>query len=156
MDFRITGLSPAPFERFYGLSDAKLRVLNIVRYTVDETPGFPDRIEMREGRIGETMLLLNHIYQPANSPYKASHAVFVLEGATHKFDEINTIPEVMQHRILSLRAFDANGMMISADLAEGPKVEPLIQTQIALPNTAYIHAHNAKQGCYSGLIERAY
>ena len=27
------------------------------------------------------MLLLNYVHQPADTPYKASHAIFVREGA---------------------------------------------------------------------------
>ena len=61
----------------------------------------------------------------------------------------------MKIRPLSLRAFDARHMMIDADLAEGEQVEPLIRRLLENPAVAYIHAHNAKRGCYSGKIERA-
>jgi Protein of unknown function (DUF1203) len=155
MNFRITGLSPEPFRRFFGLPDAELAELGIIRRVVDESPGFPDRIEMRDGAIGETMLLLNHVSQDAATPYRASHAIFVREGAEERFDAINTVPEVMRRRLLSLRAFDADGIMLDADVVQGSAIEPVIERLFGLPRTACIHVHNAKQGCYSGRIDRA-
>ena len=82
MSFRIIGLDPAPFLHLYGLSDAELADYGVKRYVADTKPGFPDRIEMREGEPGETFLLLNHVCQPAETPYRATHAIFVREGAT--------------------------------------------------------------------------
>jgi len=46
-------------------------------------------------------------------------------------------------------------MLIDADVIDGREVESLIERLFANPRVAYIHAHNAKHGCYSGLIERA-
>ena len=58
-------------------------------------------------------------------------------------------------RLLSLRAFSDDGLMIDADVAEGTALEPVIMRMFANPAVSYIHAHNAKQGCYSGRIDRA-
>lgn len=153
--FRVTGLSPEPFTGLYGLPDADLARMGIRRMLVDEKPGFPDRIEMREAEIGETVLLLNHVSQPADTPYRASHAIFIREGAREAYDRIGDIPQVMRGRLLSLRAFDADGMMVDADVVEGVRMEPVIARFFAQPEVAYIHVHNAKRGCYSGRIDRA-
>lgn len=155
MAFRITGLSPEPFRHLYGLSELALAEKGIVRRIVEPDTGFPDRIEMREGRPGEVFLLLNHLCQPADSPYRASHAIYVREGAEEAYDEVDKVPEVMRTRLLSLRGFDADGMIVEADVVPGTKVEELIDRLFANPEVAYIHAHNAKQGCYSGRIDRA-
>ena len=80
MTFRITGLSAEPFRPLYGLPDAELAARGVLRYAVDAASGYPDRIEMREARPGETVLLLNHVCQPAPSPYRATHAIYVREG----------------------------------------------------------------------------
>jgi hypothetical protein len=155
MNFRISGLSPEPFRHLYGASDEELALQGAIRYVADKKPGFPDRVGMRDVEIGERVLLLNHVCQPANTPYRATHAIFVHEGAETPFDRVGEIPAVMKIRPLSLRAFDAGHMMVDADLAEGEQVEPLIRRLLANPEVAYIHAHNAKRGCYSGKIERA-
>ena len=155
MSFRVTGLSPKPFRHLFGLNDDELARLGARRYIADKSPGFPDRIAMRDVEIGERVLLLNHVCQPAETPYRATHAIFIHEGAEESYDRVDEVPEVMRIRPMSLRAYDSDGMMIDADLAEGEAVEPLIHRLLANPNVAYIHAHNAKRGCYSGKIERA-
>ncbi len=101
------------------------------------------------------MLLLNHVSQPANSPYRASHAVFIREGASQAYDAVNQVPEVMRIRLLSLRAFSEEGMLLDADVVDGQAIEPVITRLFANPEVSYIHVHNAKQGCYSGRIDRA-
>lgn len=110
---------------------------------------------MKDAEVGQSMLLLNHVSQPANSPYRASHAIFVREGATRAYDAVNQVPEVMRIRLLSLRAFSEDGMLLEADVAPGQEIEPVIERMLANPAVGYIHVHNAKQGCYSGRIERA-
>src|SRR5262249_29091219 len=112
MTFRIRGLSPAPFQPLYGLSDEALARLKVKRMVVTETPGFPGRIEMRDVEPGETVLLLNHVCQPADTPYRASHAIFVREGAVETYDRVGEIPDVMRRRLLSLRAYDSDHMMV--------------------------------------------
>ena len=136
-------------------ADQELAALGVIRYRVDKSPGFPDRIEMRDAALGETVLLLNHVCQSANTPYRATHAIFVLEGATRTYDEVDLVPDVLRRRLLSLRGYDANGMMIEADVLEGVDVEQAIPRLFANAEVRYIHAHNAKRGCYAGLIERA-
>jgi hypothetical protein len=155
MIFRIKGLSPEPFRHLYGLSDEELATAGVKRYIADRNPGFPDRIEMRDGEPGETFLLINHVCQPADTPYRATHAIFVREGAERTFDRVDEVPEVMRIRLLSLRAFDEEGMMVDADVVDGMEIESLIERFFSNPKVAYIHAHNAKRGCYSGQIDRA-
>jgi hypothetical protein len=155
MNFRITGLSPEPFRHLYGLSDEALARHGVRRYVAAEKPGYPDRITMREAEPGETVLLLNHTCQPAETPYRATHAIYVREGASEPYDRVNEVPEVMRGRLLSLRAYDEAGMMVDADIVEGREIEPLIDRLLAQESVAYIHVHNARRGCYSGRIDRA-
>ncbi len=157
MSFRITGLSPAPFKHLYGLSDADLAHHGAKRYVADKCPCFPDRIELRDAKVGETLILLNYEHQPAASPYRSSHAIFVLEGAEQTFDRINEVPGVMQvpGRLLSFRGFDADHMMIEADVISTADVETTIARFFINPMVDYIHVHNAKQGCYASRIDRA-
>ncbi len=155
MSFRITGLSPEPFRHLWDLPDEKLAHQGARRYVADSKPGFPDRIEMRDAEPGETLILLNHACQPAPTPYRATHAIFVREGATEPYDRVGEVPEVMRVRLLSLRAYNEAGWMLNADVVEGAVIEPAIERLLANPAVSYLHAHNAKRGCYSGRIERA-
>lgn len=154
MDFRITGLSPEPFLPLFPLSDAELTVLGMRRYVVDQHPGFPDRIALVDAELGETVLLLNHVCQPAMTPYRASHAIFVREGSRQAYDAINQVPESMRRRLLSLRAYSADGMMLDAEVVNGTGVDAVIVQLFGNADVSYIHVHNAKRGCYAGRIDR--
>lgn len=155
MDFRITGLDPAPFLPLFGLAEDELAARHIVRMRADAKPGFPDRVSLRDTEPGEHVLLLNHVHHEAATPYRASHAIFVAEKDQPAFDAVNEVPEVLRARLLSLRAFDAAGMMVDADVVEGREVEPLIARLLADPRAAFVHAHFARRGCYAARIERA-
>jgi hypothetical protein len=154
MSFRITGLAPEPFRPLFGLSDQELAAQGVRRYVADSKPGFPDRVEMRDAEPGETVLLLNYTHQPADTPYRASHAIFVIEGARMRYDRIDEVPAALRLRTLSLRAFDKYDLIVDADLVDGGNVESTIQRFFADPRVAYIHAHYAKYGCYAARIDR--
>jgi hypothetical protein len=154
MSFRITGLAAGQFEHLFGLPDDDLARRNARRCIADAPGAFPDRIELRHAAPGESLLLVNHTHQPADNPYRAAHAVFVLEGARTAFDRVGVVPEVLRPRVLSLRAFDASHLMVDADLVDGREVESLIQRLLADPQVAYVHAHYARRGCYACRIDR--
>lgn len=80
MSFRIAGLDPTLFEHLYGLSDAELCRAGVFRCVADQSPGFPDRISLEDVSPGEHVLLLNYQHQPMQTPYQASHAIFIKEG----------------------------------------------------------------------------
>lgn len=154
MTFRISGLDPAPFRQLFGLADDELAAQGVRRCVADATPGYPDRIEMRDAAVGETLLLLNYEHQPARTAYRARHAIYVREGAEQVYSAVGVIPEVLRIRPISLRAFNAAGEMLDADLAEGPELAPLIERLFQSPQVAYLHAHYARRGCYAGRIDR--
>lgn len=155
MAFRVSGLDPAPFRHLYGLSDDALAAYGAKRYVADAKPGFPDRIELRDVEPGETLLLLNFEHQPAQTPYRASHAIFVREGAERACSGLNVVPEPLKVRPISLRAFNEDGEMVDADLVDGRELEPLIERFFAKSDVAYLHAHYAKRGCYAARIDHA-
>jgi hypothetical protein len=155
MTYRIRGLDPAPFRHLFDLSEEALAAQGVRRCVADAKPGYPDRVELRDAEPGETLMLLNHVHQPADTPYRASHAIFVREGAVRAADLVDAIPEVMRLRPISLRAFDAGGEMVDADLVDGRDLEPLIARLLDNPAVDYLHAHYAKRGCYAARIERA-
>lgn len=155
MHFCISGLSPLPFQHLYGLPEAELKQLGVIRYLVDAKPGFPDRITMEDAEPGQTVLLLNHVCQSADTPYRASHAIFIREGATQAYDAVDQVPDSLRIRLLSLRAYDDQGMMLDADVVEGMAIEAVIARLFDNPAVRYLHVHNARRGCYAGRIDRA-
>ena len=155
MSFRITGLSPAPFRHLFGLDDDALAAHGARRVRVETSPGVPDRIGVRDLAPGEHALLLNYVHQPADTPFRAAHAIYVHEGTAQAYDAVGEVPDALRRRVLSLRAFDAAHEMVDADLCDGRDLEARLAAFFADPAVAYLHAHSAKPGCYLARIERA-
>ncbi len=154
MTYRIQGLSPEPFRPLFGLSEAKLAEHQALRVTADKDFGFPCRITLEDAPPGETLILLNHVSQDAATPYRASHAIFVREGAAEPATYVDEAPPVFAGRTLSLRGFDAGGMMRDARLALPGEAEPAIHALFDQPGIETIHAHSATRGCFVARIER--
>lgn len=154
MTYRITGIDPAPFRHLYALSNEELADLGIVRMTVTEKPSFPCRVSLTDRDIGERVLLLNHVSHEVANPYRASHAIFVTEGAEMAAVYVDEVPPVFGPRVLSLRGFDKVGMMVDAILTQPGEGEAGIRKLFDNAAIETIHAHNASRGCFSAKIER--
>lgn len=155
MDFRILGLDPAPFRPMFTMTDEHLRELGALRVRIDSPRSAPDRITLDDAAPGETVLLLNHVYLEVDSPYRGTHAIYVRENGGERFDRVNEVPSALRGRMLSVRAFDAAGMMVDADLVEGDRIEALIERLFAPPSVTYLQVHFARRGCYAARVERA-
>ena len=154
MAYRIEGLSPEPFAGLFGLSDTELAEHGAMRMTADDKPGFPCRVTLEDAEPGETLILVNHVSQEAATPYRASHAIFVRESARETATYVDKIPPVFAGRTLSLRGFDAEGMMQAALLAAPGEADAKIRELLDQPEIVSIHAHNATRGCFAARIER--
>lgn len=153
MTYRITGLDPAPFRRFFGLPDEQLANHGIVRMTVD-SPTYPCRVSLTDRAIGEKVLLLNHVSHDVANPYRASHAIFVTENEDGPGEFVDEVPPVFKTRVLSLRGFDKQGMMADAILTQPGEADAGIRRLFDNPEVERIHAHNATRGCFAACIER--
>ncbi len=154
MSFRIRGLQPAQFEPLFALDDTALSERHMRRMNVDEPESVPCRITLDFAKTGERVILLPFAHQMASSPYRASGPIFVREGQRAPFDRIDELPAVFAGRLLSVRGYDADGMMIHADVAKSDPT-PLFTQFFADPRTETLHVHNAWRGCYSCRVERA-
>ena len=154
MGFRVSALDVDHFVHLFGLDDEALSEQGIQRMIVDNKPGYPCRVSLQDAEVGETVLLMNYEHQPAPTPYRSSHAIFVREWADQAVPARNEVPEMFRLRLLSVRAFDESGMMVEADVVEGEQLESLIERMLAVESTDYLHIHNARLGCYAARVER--
>ena len=156
MSFVVSGLPLEPFRPLFGLSDAALAERGVLRRTADADRGFPCRLTLADARAGDTLLLLNYEHQPAPTPFRARHAIFVNERAASTARYVDEVaPALAAREHISLRAFDEAGMMLDATVAPGANLEPAIEGLLARPDVAYLHAHYAGMGCYAARIDRA-
>ena len=154
MTYRIEGLDPALFAHLAGLSDAGLAIHRVVRMTADAQPGYPCRVSLDDVAVGQTLLLLNHVSHDGDTPYRSSHAIFVGEASAVAACFRDEVPPALDRRILSLRAFDRDGMMSDAALAQPGEADAAIRRLFADPRVDHIDAHNATRGCFAARIER--
>lgn len=155
MPFQITALPLERFQPFFGLSDAALADRGVLRRVADQTPGFPCRVSLEDAAPGEPVLLLNYEHQPAPTPYRASHAIYVRQSAVQARPEIDEVPEMLRSRLLSTRAYDRHGMMVAADVTDGRELETSVARLFENEAAAYLHLHNARPGCYAARVDRA-
>jgi len=153
MIFRISGLPAAEFSHWFDLTDAELAARNGVRRSVDAPDAFPCRTSLTDAMVGDEVLLINFEHLAVASPYRSRHAIYIRPGEC-TFDRIGEVPEMLRRRLLSLRAFDANGMMTACDVVDGADLESAIERLFAEPLSAYLHAHFARPGCYAARIDR--
>ena len=153
MSYVVRGLDPAPYQPLFGLSDEELGARGIVRMTVTKKPSFPCRITLEDRDLGESVLLLNHVSHDVANPYRASHAIFIAK-ADQAAEYVDRSPPVFESRMLSLRGFDTDGMMVDALVAQPGEADAGIRKLFDNPAITSIHAHNAARGCFSAKIER--
>lgn len=154
MTYRIQGLDPAPFRPLFNLSDKALAERSTIRMPVTTRPGFPCRISLEDAAVGRHVLLLNHRHV-ASGPYAATHAIFVQEGQEQRGLFEDEVPPSLDSRILSLRAFGDDQLMIDVALVQPGQADGAIRRLFDHPAVRYINAHNATRGCFAAKVERA-
>lgn len=155
MSFQIHALPAEPFAPLFALSDDALRARGIRRVVADGRPVHPCRVSLEDAGEGETLLLLPHEHHRVDTPYRASGPIYVRETATEARPGVDAVPTLLRSRLLSLRGYDARGMMVWADVRPGTEIEAGIAELFALERVAYLHLHYAKPGCYACRVERA-
>ena len=155
MSFQIHALSRAQFEPLFTMTDSELANVGAGRVIADANPCYPCRISLADAEIGEAMILMNFEHQPGDSPYQATHAIFVRENAEQAFPDVGTVPESIKTRLISIRAFDDKHYMVDADVVDGIRLSESIPLMLEDPKVAYLHLHNARPGCFAARVTRA-
>jgi hypothetical protein len=153
-NFKLVALDRAQFDDYFNLSETKLVEKGIRKMIVDEYPGFPCRVSLADAEIGEEVILLNYEHYSVNSPYKAGGPIFVRKIAQTATPEINEIPKMFNHRLLSIRGFDKEATMIFADVITGANLKEKLNLILDNKVIEYLHIHNAKPGCFNCSVER--
>ncbi len=154
MTYAVTGLPKGPFMPFFAMDDAALAALCARRVVASANRGFPCRISLVDACEGEALILLNHVSHDVATPYRASHAIYVRADAVEPAPFIDCTPPVLEGRPVSLRGFDAEGMLSDARIAAPGEADAVIRDLFASDAIAYIHAHNAAHGCFAARIDR--
>jgi hypothetical protein len=103
------------------------------------------------------MLLLSHQASKPRSVYGHPTAIFLCAHECTRFEERDTVPEIVLNREVSLRAFTSDGMMLYdiGELVQGEGHDAAIRRIFEHEQVAFINAHTAKAGCLLCHIARA-
>lgn len=154
MPFQIHALPADDFAPLFALSDDELITRRARRMTVTEGPGTPCRVTLADAEVGETVLLVNHTHLPADTPYHASHAIFIREGQAQTHPVPGEVPAAFRSRTMSLRALDADGMIRDAVALSGTEIAEPLTRFLADPRIAEVHIHFAGPGCFAARATR--
>jgi hypothetical protein len=152
--FRVRGLSPGPFQALFNLSDEELEKRRARRLIADSKPGFPCRVSLQDAELGEEVILTNFVHLDSQSPFHCTHAIYVRKGVATAAPYRDRLPEMLRSRLLSMRAFDANDMLLRADVVEGERADHVIEKLLEDSSVRFLHVHFAKMGCYACRIDR--
>jgi hypothetical protein len=153
--FQISALPLDNFKDLFSLDDESLAARGAKRYVADKTPGFPCRVSLEDAAPGERVILVPFCHQPEQSPYRAVGPIFVREGAITASLPPRTIPAFLRSRLLSVRAYDADHLMIAAEVVDGRELESNMTRVFARAAVVYAHIHFAGPGCYACRADRA-
>lgn len=154
-DFRLRALDPTPYAPLFDLDDAALHARGARRIRVDSHPGYPCRVSLEDALPGERVLLVHHIHHAVDGPYRSAGPIFLRPGAAMAQPALNTLPQSLRRRPLSLRGYDAGGAMIATALVDGEAAGPAIADLLDNPAITTLHVHNARPGCFACAVERA-
>jgi len=152
MAYRMEGLAPEAFESLFGMMDGELAVHRAVRM-IANGPGYPCRVSLAEAEPGEELVLVNHVSNDVDGPFRTAHAIYVRKDAATGAYADET-PPYLDSRTISLRGFDGDGMLKAGLLALPGEADTKIRALFDNAEIDTIHAHNAAYGCFLARIER--
>jgi hypothetical protein len=153
--FRIKALPAEDFAPLFALGDVELAAAGAARVIADKQPGFPCRTSLADAEPGDELLLIHFEHHAVDSPYRAAGPIYVRRSAATAVPRPGEIPEYVSRRLISVRAYDSAHWMVEALVCDGHDLRPHVELLFSDPRVAYLHLHNAKQGCYSCSVERA-
>lgn len=156
MNFRIHGLPLDPFRPLFEIDEAGLAALGARRMTADAPHSAPCRVSLADAAPGERLILLNHRHLDApSSPYRSEGPIFVRESAVEGSPPPGEVPDMLARRLLSVRLYDDDWMMLDAEVVEGADLGTWLPEWLDRPGAAVVHLHTARRGCFLAAATRA-
>ncbi|MEZ5681918.1 MAG: DUF1203 domain-containing protein [Erythrobacter sp.] len=154
MTFRIRGLEPGLFARYFAMDDATLHESLATRSVAGLEGRYPCRVSLRDAVPGEELVLVNYTNHAVDTPYRNSFAIYVRKDADSAAEYVDAVPPVLRHRPIALRCYAIDGTLHRAAIALQDDVDPIVRELLQDPEVSYIDAHNAMHGCFAARIER--
>lgn len=131
----------------------QLRARGGTAVIADEYPGYPCRQCLTDAAIGDELILVSHDPFRTTSPYRSASPIF-LHRVRCSPDVSDELPAQLTRRTLSVRAFDADEMMLDAALIDGPDLHATIDRLLEDSAVDHLHVHNEPRGCWAARVDR--
>jgi hypothetical protein len=123
---------------------------------VDTDASYPCRVCLEDARIGESVYLFSYGPFDKAAPHQTVGPVYVHATPCTPFRRSARLPDVVQRRLVALRAYDADGAeLLECDIVEGAALEERAEKVLANPRVHHINVHFARAGCFACTIERS-
>jgi len=99
------------------------------------------------------MLLLSYDPFLGDSPYSGPGRIFVHQKHCTPYQGTE-VPEQQRWRLLSVRAYNGQHMMVGSEVLHGSELEEVAGKMLGGTGVEYLHVHNAKPGCFAVRVER--
>ncbi len=152
--FQINSLDKGLFTKYFQMTSDELAAEGAYLFESDQSPCYPCRVSLTDAAIGETVLAVSFRHLSVNSPYCASGPIFVRKDSIAVTPEVNEIPPMLQHRLLSVRGYSDQDRMIEAQTVEGKMLRDTLVQQFRNDAVRYIQLHNAGAGCFNCTVTR--
>jgi len=114
----------------------------------------PCRRCLRDAGPGDDLLLLPYDPFLVRSPYTGEGPVFVhADGCEAHAARAGVLPEQVDGRQFSVRAYDADAMLVGAEIVPGDRLGERARALLD-DGAAFLHAHFAGPGCFAFRIDR--
>jgi len=126
---------------------------NKLKVSENTTAGNPCRHCVRLTLPGERMILLAYRPFDTGGPYAEIGPVFVHAEACEPYDR-REFPADYLVRPLTLRAYDAAGSIVEAEVAPPHGSSLALERLFGIDRVEFVHARNPSWGCYHFRIDR--
>lgn len=123
------------------------------RRVADAPHAYPCRRCLTDAEPGEVLRLVAYDPWTVDSPYRQPGPVLVHETPCERA-VLAELPEQQRRRLLSVRAFDADGLPTTAEVVPGSEAQDRLEELLGEGTTAFVHLHNAAPGCFAVRVER--
>jgi Protein of unknown function (DUF1203) len=124
-------------------------------YVADEHPSFPCRQCLEDAAIGDELLLVSYDPFTIDSPYRSASPIFLHRDPCLPPADRRMLPQQLTSRLLSVRSFDADALMIDAAVIPGDDLAATLNRFFSNAQSDHIHVHNASRGCWAVRVDRA-
>ena len=126
---------------------------------VTSANSFPCRRCLKDGTPGEHMLLLSYNPFPtgnpaSGSPYAGPGPIYVHQQPCTPYQCDGSVPEQQRRRLLAVRAYDQDCMMVDFAVVSGEELEGKAAELLVKDGVSFLHVYYAGPGCFAVRIDR--